>query len=199
MSPFIETICIENGVIHHLALHNERMNRTRREVLGQTNALNLSDFIQPDNYSERTKCRVEYAEGIRKVEYAPYHIRPVYSLKLVSVDKIEYPYKSADRCLLNDLFACKEACDDILIIRHGLLTDTSICNLALWNGQDWVTPADPLLPGTMRAALLDKGLIISGSIRSEDLPAYSRIRLFNAMIRFGEIELDVLKVYGYEL
>lgn len=190
MYPFIETIRIENGTIPHLALHNERLNATRREMLGQVCTLNLSDFIQPDAYRERTKCRVEYAEDILKVEYAPYHMRPVHTLKRVTDDKIEYPYKSADRHLLTDLFACRENCDDILIVRQGLLTDTSICNLALWNGQDWITPAVPLLPGTMRAALLDKGVIIPGVIHLEDLPAYRRIRLFNAMIDFGEIDLD---------
>ena len=71
MSPFIETIRIENGQIHNLPYHNRRMNETRRDVLHQTGFLDLSDCIQPGDYRERTKCRVEYDKDILKVEYAP--------------------------------------------------------------------------------------------------------------------------------
>lgn len=81
--------------------------------------------------------------------------------------------------------------DDICIVRDGLLTDASICNIALWNGSQWITPASPLLPGTMRASLLDTTKIIPGDIRPDDLLDYSRIRLFNAMIGFGEVELNL--------
>ncbi len=57
------------------------------------------------------------------------------------------------------IYSPNEGHDDILIIRDGLLTDTSICNVALWNGTSWITPARPLFSGTMRAYLLDKGLV----------------------------------------
>ncbi len=194
MSPFIETIRIENGRIYNLPYHNRRMNETRRDVLHQTGSLDLDECIRPGNYRERTKCRVEYDKDILKVEYAAYHIRPVSSLRLVTGDEAAYRYKSTDRSVLNRLFALREAEDDVLIVRGGLLTDTSICNLALWNGQQWVTPSVPLLAGTKRASLLDQGKIVTGDIRPEDLPSYSRIRLFNAMIEFGEIDLSVDKI-----
>ena len=97
MSPFIETIRIENGQIHNLPYHNRRMNETRRDVLHQTGFLDLSDCIQPGDYRERTKCRVEYDKDILKVEYASYHIRPVSSLRLVADDEADYRYKSTDR------------------------------------------------------------------------------------------------------
>ena len=77
MSPFIETIRIENGRIYNLPYHNRRMNETRRDVLHQTGTLDLSDYIHPGNYRERTKCRVEYGTEILKTDYAAYHIRPV--------------------------------------------------------------------------------------------------------------------------
>ncbi len=194
MSPFIETIRIENGRIYNLPYHNRRMNETRRDVLHQTGSLDLDECIRPGNYRERTKCRVEYDKDILKVESAAYHIRPVSSLRLVTGDEAAYRYKSTDRSVLNRLFALREAEDDVLIVRGGLLTDTSICNLALWNGQQWVTPSVPLLAGTKRASLLDQGKNVTGDIRPEDLPGYSRIRLFNAMIEFGEIDLSVDKI-----
>ena len=55
MSLFIETIRIENGRIHNLSYHNRRMNETRRNVLCQTDVLDLNDYIRPVNYRERTK------------------------------------------------------------------------------------------------------------------------------------------------
>ena len=72
MSPFIETIRIENGRIYNLPYHNRRMNETRRDVLHQTGTLDLSDYIRPGNYRERTKCRVEYGTEILKTDYAAY-------------------------------------------------------------------------------------------------------------------------------
>ena len=96
--------------------------------------------------------------------------------------------------MLNRLFASRGTADDVLVVRKGWLTDTSICNIALWNGKQWITPSKPLLAGTKRASLLEQGEIATGDIRPDDLPAYSRIRLFNAMIEFGEIELPVDKI-----
>lgn len=186
MSLFIETIRIENGRIHNLSYHNRRMNETRRNVLCQTDVLDLNDYIRPVNYRERTKCRVEYDVDIRNVEYAAYHFRPVSSLRLVVDDEADYRYKSRDRSVLNRLFACRETEDDVLVVRKGLLTDTSICNVAFWNRKQWITPSAPLLAGTKRASLLDQGELVAGDIRPEDLPGYSRIRLFNAMIEFGK-------------
>ena len=117
MSLFIETIRIENGRIHNLSYHNRRMNETRRNVLRQTDVLDLNDYIRPVNYRERTKCRVEYDVDIRNVEYAAYHFRPVSSLRLVVDDEADYRYKSRDRSELNRFFACRETEDDVLVVR----------------------------------------------------------------------------------
>ena len=166
----METIRIERGRIHNLPYHNARMNRTRRELFGASEEIDLAGYIHPGPHQERTKCRVEYTCEVLQVEYVPYRMRPVHSLRLVTCDEIDYSYKSTDRQCLNDLFAQRGGHDDILIIRDGLLTDTSICNVALWNGTSWITPARPLLCGTMRAYLLDKGLVQAGDIPVEDLP-----------------------------
>ena len=122
MSLFIETIRIENGRIHNLSYHNRRMNETRRNVLCQTDVLDLNDYIRPVNYRERTKCRVEYDVDIRNVEYAAYHFRPVSSLRLVVDDEADYRYKSRDRSVLNRLFACPErVVDRHLYLQRGIL------------------------------------------------------------------------------
>ena len=81
MCPFIETIRIENGRAINMAFHNYRFNRTRRDIFECNLPVNLADFIQPGEYTERTRCRVEYQEEVEKVEYLPYTLRPVNSLK----------------------------------------------------------------------------------------------------------------------
>lgn len=185
---------MEGEMVKNLSYHNRRMNETRRAVFGEVPVLDLSDYIDPEGYRERTKCRVVYTTGIEKVEYIPYRIRPVGSLRLVRCDEVDYPYKSADRGLLNDLFARRGVCEDVLIVRKGLITDTSICNVAFGNGIAWYTPREPLLYGTCRASLLDRHELIEADIRVEDLYHFSTIRLYNALINFGEIEFSVDKI-----
>lgn len=194
MFPFVETICIEDGRIYNLPYHNRRMNKTRREVFGMSSPLDLANFICPESYQERTKCRVEYNVDVLDVGYMPYHVRLVDSLQLVVCDEVQYRYKSTDRSKLNELFAKRGISDDILIVRNGELTDTSICNIALWNGSRWLTPDNPLLQGTMRSSLLDKEIVSPAPVRIESLKDYSVIRLFNAMIEFGEIEFSADKI-----
>lgn len=194
MCQFIETIRIENGKAVNMAFHNYRFNRTRRDLFECNLPVNLADYIQPEQYTERTECRIEYQEEVEKVEYQPYTIRPVNSLKIMTSDGLDYTYKSSDRQKLDELFRQKGEADDILIVRDGLLTDTSIANIALWNGSQWETPEVPLLEGTMRASLLGKGIIVPAVIRPHDLSRYSSIRLFNAMIGFGEVEIPISEV-----
>jgi len=75
-------------------------------------------------------------------------------------------------------------CDEIIIEQNGYLTDTTIANIAFYDGERWITPAKPLLKGTMRAKLLDEGLLHEKEIKKEDLKNYSQVALINAMIGF---------------
>ena len=83
-----------------------------------------------------------------------------------------------------------------IIVRRGLLTDTSIANIALFDGKDWFTPKLPLLRGTCRTALIDNGIIKEKDIRPEELSSYSFVRLFNAMIKWGALEFSTGTIYG---
>lgn len=207
MNRYIETICFEGGAFARLAYHNRRMNRTRGEVFGLETPLGLENVLDaaaayaalgartpssaayPGN--ARVKCRVEYAGEILHVAYTPYTLRPVASLRVVEAGAFDYRYKSADRLGLQTLFERRAGADDILVARDGFLTDTSICNIALFDGIGWHTPDRPLLAGTRREALLEAGVLTPRPVRADDLPRYRRIRLFNALIGFGEIDLPV--------
>ena len=126
---------------------------------------------------------IEKMKKAVNIDYAP-----------VTLDKSDN--KSTDREALNRLFACRGERDDILIVRRGLLTDTSIANIALFDGKDWFTPKLPLLRGTCRTALIDNGIIKEKDIRPEELSSYSFVRLFNAMIKWGALEFSTGTIYG---
>ena len=194
MCLFIETIRIDHGKACNR--HNRRLNDTRAHFWPESTPLQLRDHLSSLGYEAGiVKARVVYGEkGIEDVSYSPYTMRHVHSLALIQADHIDYTYKSTGREPLNRLFALRGACDDILIVKQGLLTDTSIANIALSDGTHWYTPAHPLLKGTKRAALLEEGILQEKDIRPEDLPSFSTVRLFNAMIDWGELELPVRNI-----
>lgn len=191
MCQFIETIHIERGIIYNLDYHTNRMNRTRAVFWPEQPALELSKYLYPVSSEGVMKCRVIYGREIEEITYTSYQIRPVHSLQIVYSDDIDYTYKSTDRSAINELYMHKREQDEILITRNGLLTDTSIANIALFNGKEWHTPKHPLLKGVQRAALIDKHLIREKEITVDQLFNYSQICLFNAMIDFGKIKIDV--------
>ena len=193
MYPFIESIRIENGVIYNLPYHNERLNRTRNVFWKGCKPINLIDYIRIPQEKGMVKCRIVYEEEIKEIGYLPYSMRKIRTLRMTYSDEIDYTYKSTDREELNRLYAERGDADDILIIRNGLVTDTSIANIALYDGCEWHTPQAPLLKGTQRAFLLDRHIIKEKEITSKQLFTYSKIALFNAMIEFGQIEFPVDK------
>ncbi|MCF2690835.1 aminotransferase class IV [Bacteroides fragilis] len=191
MCQCIETIHIGRGIIYNLDYHTNRMNRTRAVFWPEQPALELSKYLYPVSSEGVMKCRVIYGREIEEITYTSYQIRPVHSLQIVYSDDIDYTYKSTDRSVINELFARRQEQDDILIVKNGLLTDTSIGNIALFDGNEWYTPKQPLLKGTRRASLLAMNLIKEKEITVERLFEYSQICLFNAMIDFGKIKIDV--------
>lgn len=192
MYPFIETIRIEDGQVYNLAYHAERMNRTRTAFWKDVELIDMHDMISPQSLSGTQKCRVVYGQKIEEITYAPYQMRNIQTLRLIDADGIDYSYKSSDRNALNLLFDQRGNADDILIVKNGYLTDTSIANIALCDDSgSWFTPAHPLLRGTKRAELLDKNRIIEREIRATELGKYSHIMLFNAMIDWNKIVLPI--------
>jgi len=139
------------------------------------------------------KCRIIYSNQIEKIEFTPYTIPSIKSLKIVVDNQIEYSHKYLNRAQLHQLYEQKEDCDDILIAKNGLITDTCFANILFYNGKEWVTPAKPLLKGTQRAMLLEKEKIMTANIRVGDLKYFAKARMINAMIRFEDganIDID---------
>lgn len=195
MFPLIETIKIEKGKAAALPYHQMRMAGAFADLFPESPVPVLEEVLQPDKGMLLFKCRVEYdREGIINVEYSPYSLRPVNSFLVVDDDDIDYRYKSSDRSSLERLFKMRGEADDVLICRRGLITDTSYANVAFYDGSRWLTPRLPLLCGTRRKRLLEKGLVKEADIGKEDLASFEKVRTMNAMIEFGQIEFPATNI-----
>lgn len=195
MYPYLETIKLLDGEFFRLKYHLQRIN-----YVG-TMGVNLPDFdfeklLRESDFpvSGLYKCRFLYGTEGYNISYKAYERRKIESLKLIELEIEKTPYKAADRSTYQSAFQLRNNCDDVLISTNGLITDSSYANVAFYDGHQWFTPAQPLIPGTNRAMLLEKKKIFLAEIKSDTLGNFEKIRIFNAMIEFGEIELPVSKI-----
>ncbi|CAG0894140.1 unnamed protein product [Cyprideis torosa] len=168
----------------HMYWHNRRFNGTRKYFFDVSETLDLEKFIQiPPGLPTQgvMKCKLIYDQEIREITYEPYVIRPISSFQLVEVYQTDYAYKRLDRSALEVL---KEGvfADEIIIVKHGNLTDASYANLIFFDGKDWFTPDHYLLNGTMRQHLLNERMIHEKAITPKDLTKYTHFKLINAMM-----------------
>ena len=124
-----ETICIQNGAIQHLSLHQKRLDRSQAALFENFESIDLGKILRPPTGTGTLKCRVLYAERLIDVTYEPYRPRSVKTLRIVESD-LDYGHKFRDRDTIDELFAQKGDADEILIVKKGLVTDTSIANVA---------------------------------------------------------------------
>jgi 4-amino-4-deoxychorismate lyase len=191
MCQFIETLRIEKERIANLEAHNQRMNGTIRAFFPQASKVDLKKYIMLQRHIARTKCHIEYNNTILSISYQPYYPRQVHSLQLTECNSINYSYKYKDRSLLQLLYDQRCRCDDILIVKNGFITDTSIANIAVYDGIQWYTPAHPLLRGTQRALLLQQGIVKEKDITPQELFNFQKLCTINSMLDFEEMEFEI--------
>lgn len=187
MSRLFESIKCQDGELLNLACHEKRFNRARYELFGEE-VVPLAGNIRVPDPAKRGlfKCRVSYAEQITKVEFIQYIPKTIRSLRIVYADDIDYSHKYTDRSEIEELFAQRGGCDDILIVKKGRITDTSYCNVLFFDGKKWLTPVSPLLKGTQRAKLIADGVISEEEILLKDLKLFKKVQLINAMLEFNQ-------------
>ena len=178
----LETIKVENGKIFNLPYHQLRLERALVK-----NVLRLDEILNPPKEQGVFRCRLVYDEESYAIDYYPYTKRSVEKLKLVYDNTIVYDKKYLNRSTLETLFIQKAAADDVLIVKNGFITDTTIANCAFLYKGEWLTPKEPLLMGTTRARLLDEGKIKEAQISVDDIIKFEGMALMNAMIDFDII------------
>ena len=167
-----------------LPYHQERVNRSRRQLLGIKKQLNLRTFLAKQKLPSTGchKVRLVYSQEIEEYTVQAYEIRPIRSLRVVETEPFNYRHKYLDRTALDRAFSYRDGCDDIILSWHNFITDSYYGNLALYDGEKWWTPAHPLLKGTRRAKLCSEGQLSTTVIRVPDLKYFKEIRIINAMI-----------------
>ncbi len=172
---YVETIRIIDGEVQQWEYHRKRAE--------QTSGILLPTIQVPQQHKHGiVKCRVVYDNTVTAIEFHPYTTPTIGSLKVVHAPHRFYDRKYTDRLPIEQLYAQRSECDDVLIVIEGVITDTSFCNIVFENEEGLFTPQYPLLCGTKRAALIDNGIIRPKHITLTDLSSYKRAYLINAMI-----------------
>jgi len=186
MYPLFESIKIVNGTLVNLDWHQQRVNQSRKKVLGKINLLILKDHIEiPPGYSTGVvKCRIPYGVAMGEALFSKYSAKKVNTLKQVECEYFDYRLKFQKRVKLDQLYQLRGEADEILITHNGVITDTSYSNVALYDGSQWYTPEQPLLEGTQRAILLASGKIKKERIHISNLSDFNKLVLINAMLEF---------------
>ncbi len=193
MEKLIETVKLYNGVFFNVEYHMCRMNKTRHDLYGLENVVNLWSFLQNSDFPAKGlfKSRILYSREIEGIEFVKYKKKKIGRIKIINNDEIEYKYKFNNRNSLDELFKLRGTCDDILIIKDDLVTDTSFCNIIFSGKAGLFTPATPLLRGTKRQKLLDSKTIKEKRIRREDIKKFKEVYLINAMLDIKDIVISI--------
>lgn len=196
MHRFVESIKIKDGMIENIEYHNRRFEFTMMSIFKSAEKINLADLISvPEEYTKGIyKCRVVYSSVIEKIEFAPYIKRNILTVKLVHDNEIDYSFKYEDKSSLDRLKALYPDYDEVLIVKNGIVTDSSFSNVAFFNGTEWHTPAAPLLKGTRREKLISDGFIHPVDILPDDIQSYTKISFINAMLDLGESEVEIQNI-----
>ncbi len=189
-----ETMRINNNRVENLRFHNERLNNSRKNLFGIKDEIDVSRLfggIQKDE----NRLRVIYSADSIRTEITQYTPRVINSLKCIRTEQFDYSHKYLDRSILTDLSDKKADCDEIIIIINDIVTDTTISNIVFFDGVNYLTPDTPLLKGTKRRELLEKGIIKEARITINDIKHFAYATLINAMLELNEIVIPVNKIF----
>lgn len=192
MSLLLETVKLQNRRFPYIFYHNLRLNKARKELFACTDVIDIAAqvSISGDIGDGIYKCSIIYNKDIVKVSFELYKRREIKKLKIIDADEIDYSYKYADRSVLNNYLSLKGDCDEVLLIKNGMVTDTSFSNIAFFDGVKWITPKTPLLKGTKREKLIAEGLIMVEDIKAGDLKKFEKASLINCMLDLEDTVID---------
>lgn len=184
-AEFFETFRLLNGQLCNVELHLERVRKTQAAFFGRAGFEVNELYDTLTDYPEGLfKVRVDYDSAITGIRVDLYEIQPHRKLRIVDAGDFNYAFKFSDRDFFRKSLDRYPDCDDILFLKDGHITDTTYCNVALFNGKEWVTPATFLLPGTKRAALIRSGVLREATVTVHDLSGFEAISFINAMRDF---------------
>ncbi|MCP9747789.1 aminotransferase class IV [Lacihabitans sp. CS3-21] len=195
MYQFFESIKLQDGKMHLLDLHSERLNRTRNAFFENIKDIDLEKelMIPCEKKNGLYKVKVVYAKYLESVTIDSYTIKDHHKIKLLEKPNIKYDFKFLDRKILDEDFNQNADFDDVIFLKNGILTDATYSNLVFFDGNTWFTPENYLLNGIRRKALLDSGIITEKKILKDDIQCFQKIAFINAMRDFEKMYTFVHK------
>jgi len=192
----LETIKIRNAHIYNIYYHQQRFDKTRADLYSCHEKIDLKEQILKSltdtNKHGLFRCRIVYNKDIESIDYIPYKAKKIEKLKVIS-SNIEYNYKYENRSEFDSLLQENSSYNEVIIEKDGYITDTTISNIAFYDGEKWLTPKRPLLKGSMREKLLDNKFLTTADIKKQDINKYIHVALINAMLGFKV--LNKVKIY----
>ena len=194
MSQFIESICIKDGLVRNLTVHQSRVDRTFNAFAASEKPIDL--FVSVGHLvipgTGWYKLRVTYdLAGNQAAELIPYQMKSISKFGLIDIQGKTYEFKYANRDWINEALEAS-GMDEIIMHDAGLIKDTSYANLVFYDGMGWHTPEAPLLEGTQRGKLIQEGIIQTKSLYLEDLAKYTKFKCINALMGWEDaIEYDL--------
>lgn len=181
---FVEVIKIKDGVFVDPQPHIDRIFRTTLHFFLEPLTVVLVDKMIPADLCKGVvKCRIVYNSKAVSIDFEPYKMRTIRSLAIVEDMTIDYSFKYLNRDSIDKLFARRKDCDDILIVKNSLVTDTSFTNVVFKDVEGKLyTPTSTLLAGTKRQRLLEAGIIEEKEVHINNIYLYAGVYLINAMI-----------------
>lgn len=192
MYPLFESIRVEGGNVHLLQYHQKRLERSYLYMFKKKCAWQLNSMIPELPKEGSFKLRFLYNKDRFTFELLPYTSRKIERLKLIEIDSYSYDHKFTDRSGLDNAYKLRGDCDDVLLTKNGFLTDTSYCNILLFDGTKWVTPEKPLFEGVQREFLIDQQRVIPMQIHVNDLSDFISFQLINALNPFEENQFEAV-------
>lgn len=176
-----ETIKLVDKRAQNLSYHTKRAKNSVKKELN----FKFEDILKCD-LSGLVRAKVVYSEDgeLKDLNFYPYKVKKFHKFTLVNAD-FNYEKKYLDRSKIDSL---KGDFDEIIMVKNSLITDTSIANIAIFDGSSWLTPKTPLLKGTFREQLLEKNQILPKDISIDELLKAHKFAIMNAMVGFYEIE-----------
>ncbi len=166
--------------------------------LGNKNPFSLKQLLESEHLPQKGlfKIRIVYGLTVERLDILPYVVRPISSLQTIDLpSEYDYSFKYAARSVLDNAFKKRKNADDVLLIRDGFVTDSYYANTVFWKDGKAFVPDTPLLNGVRRKHLLDLGKVQIIKIRKDDIWAYKKVSLINAMLPLGTIEIPTQQIF----
>jgi para-aminobenzoate synthetase/4-amino-4-deoxychorismate lyase len=189
----LETLLLEDGEFYLLGRHLQRMKASAEYFGFSFREKEIQDALARVGGQRRSgkwKVRLvvsrhgETHVETQELDSLDRVLRVALARAPVNINDRFLFHKTTNRKLYEDALASRPDCDDVILWNDlGEVTETTIANLVVSiDGTLYTPPVHAgLLPGTLRAQLLEEGRIFERSIRRADLLTADEIFLVNSV------------------